>query len=230
MSLIAIKSNISSRAHIFHPRILFPYAITTNQSSPLICLSSCSGSSPSRTSARTELGCAGNPVFGERLSRLLTSSDQLLHWLLPGGDERSATSSSSRWTFLGLLGCAGNQVFGSVFRDCSLPRISYFTGFFLEVTRDRLHRLLPGGRSWDCTANIFLHRLWSTSSSNALYQLVRMEPPVPSALVPHLRIILNDYILFLICLQYFAMFISNLSSDKIAHVHIYATTLLCVIF
>jgi len=27
----------------------------------------------------------------------------------------------------------------------------------------------------------------------------------------------------------FAMFISNLSSDKIAHVHIYATTILCVI-
>jgi len=28
----------------------------------------------------------------------------------------------------------------------------------------------------------------------------------------------------------FAMFISNLSSDKITHVHIYATTILCVIF
>ena len=28
----------------------------------------------------------------------------------------------------------------------------------------------------------------------------------------------------------FAMFISNLSSDKIAHVHIYATTFLCVFF
>ena len=28
----------------------------------------------------------------------------------------------------------------------------------------------------------------------------------------------------------FAMFVSNLSSDKIAHVHIYATTILCVIF
>jgi len=28
----------------------------------------------------------------------------------------------------------------------------------------------------------------------------------------------------------FAMFTSNLSSDKIAHVHIYATTVLCVIF
>ena len=27
-----------------------------------------------------------------------------------------------------------------------------------------------------------------------------------------------------------AMFISNLNSDKIAHVHIYATTILCVIF
>jgi len=28
----------------------------------------------------------------------------------------------------------------------------------------------------------------------------------------------------------FAMFISNLSSDKITHVHIYATTILCVFF
>ena len=38
------------------------------------------------------------------------------------------------------------------------------------------------------------------------------------------------YFIFSMSTVVFAMFISNLSSDKIAHVHIYATTLLCVIF
>ena len=36
--------------------------------------------------------------------------------------------------------------------------------------------------------------------------------------------------MFAVVAVVFAMFISNLSSDKIAHVHIYATTLLLVIF
>jgi len=48
---------------------------------------------------------------------------------------------------------------------------------------DRRHRLLSGGRSRDCTANIVPHRPWSAASSNALCQLVRMEPPVPWAWV-----------------------------------------------
>ena len=92
---------------------------------------------------------------------------------------------------------------GSVFRDCSLPRIGEI-GYFLlhQIGYFLLHRLLPGGRSRDCTTNIFLHRLWSATSSNALCRLVRMEPPVPSALVPPLGTILNDCILFSVCLQY----------------------------
>jgi hypothetical protein len=57
--------------------------------------------------------------------------------------------------------------------------------------------LLPGGRLQDCTMNTFLHRLWTTTSSNVLYRLVRMEPPEPSALVPPWGILL---ILLFLCL------------------------------
>ena len=54
--------------------------------------------------------------------------------------------------------------------------------------RERLLRLLPGDRSWDCTANIFLHRPRSATSSKAsrieyLFQLVTAHP-LPPALIP----------------------------------------------
>ena len=59
---------------------------------------------------------------------------------------------------------------GSVFHDCSPARSSSST----PADRDRLQRLrlLLGGRLRDCTANIFLHRLWSATSRNALCRLV----------------------------------------------------------
>jgi len=91
----------------------------------------------------TYLGVAGNQVFGERLPRLLTSEIVFFH----------SGESSFWWTFARI-------------RLLPLRRV-----FFL-VDRDRLLRLLPGGRSRDCTANIFLHRLWSATSSNALCRLV----------------------------------------------------------
>jgi len=59
----------------------------------------------------------------------------------------------------------------------------------------------PDERSRDCTANIYLHRLWSANSSNTLCRLVRMKPSVPSTLVPPLDIILNCYVLFSVHLQ-----------------------------
>ena len=106
-----------------------------------------------------------------------------------------------------LLGCAGNQVFGSVFHDRSPARSSSST----PTDRDRLlpsgrsglrllRLRLPGGRSRGYTANIFLHRLRSTTSSNTLCRLVWMEPPVPSALVPPRGTILNDCLSFSVCL------------------------------
>ena len=112
-------------------------------------------------------------------------------------------SKTRRFASRHLLGCAGNQVFEERLprlrtwdrRDRLLPggdEIDYSLGF-----ADRLFR---GGRSQDCTANIFLHWLWSATSSNALCRLVRMKPSVPSAVVPPLGIILNDYILFSVCL------------------------------
>ena len=82
-------------------------------------------------------------------------------------------------------GVAGNQVFRGASsatahrRDRLLPLRRVFFLVDVRADRDRLLRLLSGGRSRDCTANIFLHRLWSATSSNALCRLVRMEPPVP---------------------------------------------------
>ena len=42
-----------------------------------------------------------------------------------------------------------------------------------------LRRLLPGGRTQNYTTNIFLHQLWSMTSSNVLCGLEHMEPSVP---------------------------------------------------
>ena len=72
------------------------------------------------------------------------------------------------------------RVLGSVFRDCSPARSSSSTpvdrGRLLPSGRSGLRllrlRFLPGGRSRDCTANIFLHRLRSTTSGNTLCRLV----------------------------------------------------------
>ena len=130
-----------------------------------------------------------------------------------------------------LLGVRAIRFLGSVFRDCSSARSASSCGS--GTSSDQLLRLLPGGRSRDCTANIYLHRLRSTTSSNTLCRLVWMEPPVPSALVPPRGTILNKFFIFsmsAVVAVVLAMFISNLRSDKIAHVHIYVTTVLCVIF
>ena len=58
----------------------------------------------------------------------------------------------------------------------------------LPGVNERLLRLLLGDRSWDCTANLFLHRHRSATSGKAsriacLFQLVTAQP-VPPALVP----------------------------------------------
>jgi len=77
-------------------------------------------------------------------------------------------------------GVAGNQVFGErlprlltsefvIFFLVDIRRIVIddFVFFLVDVRADRdgllRLRLLPGGRSRDCTANIFLHRLWSAT-------------------------------------------------------------------
>ena len=81
--------------------------------------------------------------------------------------------------------------FWGAIRDCSsiffLLEIALGSVFFLE--RQGVFFLVI--RSWDYTANILLHRLWSTTSSNALCRLVRMEPPMPSAWDPPLGTILT---------------------------------------
>ena len=76
--------------------------------------------------------------------------------------------------------------FWGAIRDCSsiifLLEIALGSVFSLE--RQSVFLLVI--RSWDYTTNIFLHRLWSATSSKALCRLVRMEPPMPSAWDPPL--------------------------------------------
>jgi len=101
-----------------------------------------------------------------------------------------------------LLGCCGQSGFRGASSATAHRRVRCLLPGGRPTDRDRLLRLrlLPGGCSRDCTANNFLHRLWSATLSNALCRLVRMEPPVPSALVPPMGTILNDCFSLLVCL------------------------------
>lgn len=62
-----------------------------------------------------------------------------------------------------LHGCAGDQIFGERLRDCSRDRPQLAVRRLPKLTRAAV--LLPGDRSRDCTAYIFLHRL-RTATSN----------------------------------------------------------------
>jgi DNA-directed RNA polymerase specialized sigma24 family protein len=68
-----------------------------------------------------------------------------------------------------LHGCAGDQIFGERLRDCSRDLFVQLLRSQLAVRRlpelTRAVVLLPGDRSRDCTAYIFLHRL-RTATSN----------------------------------------------------------------
>ena len=85
-------------------------------------------------------------------------------------------------------GCAAIRFFVVRFRNCSSDVFFLVIGRGTRLLPGDCSRscLLPGDRSWDCTANTFLHRLWSMTSSIALCRLVRMEPPMPSAWDPSL--------------------------------------------
>jgi hypothetical protein len=62
-----------------------------------------------------------------------------------------------------LHGCAGDQIFGERLRDCSRDRPQLAVRRLPKLTCAVV--LLPGDRSRDCTAYIFLHRL-RTATSN----------------------------------------------------------------
>ena len=88
---------------------------------------------------------------------------------------------------------------------------------------------LPGGRSWDCTANLFLHRVWSVTKQHTMSTSASGAASAfgtgPS------RYILNSFcLIFSMSTIIFDMSITSLSSDKIAQVHICATTLLIIFF
>jgi hypothetical protein len=137
-------------------------------------------------------------------------------------EQALGTDASHRDTCLGVRAI---RFLGSVFRDCLLrllPRlIPGRVDFFL-----RAERLLPGGRSQDCTVNIFLHRRRSTTLRNALCRASGAFSTVPSSGYKF-----NPPSLFFrMSLIIFAMLITSLSSNKIAHMHIYVTTLLIIFF
>jgi hypothetical protein len=111
--------------------------------------------------------------------------------------------------------------------------------------------LLPLDADGNCTAITFLHRLRSTTSSNALWRLVRMEPPMPSAWDPPLgtsyfHLFVNSWcscamlsLLHSICHGYLFMWYSYLLVCLDYHVymffimilaHIWYTTLLLYLF
>ena len=84
---------------------------------------------------------------------------------------------------------------------CIYVTCSGFWGTSNAIARcrsdQRLH-LLPDGYSRHYTANIILHRLWSTTLSKAQYRLVRMKPPVPWVWVSPLGIFLILLFLYLV--------------------------------
>ena len=133
-----------TRRYIFHTQSHLPSLRDTISplSSCRVALCSC----PSRTSARIEIGRAGlrNPT--PCIETPAQVCGQSGFW--------GASSATAR-------------------RDRLLPlrRIEIIFVFFLVAPSGRL-RLLSGGRSRNCTANIFLHRLWSATSRNTLCQLV----------------------------------------------------------
>jgi hypothetical protein len=86
-----------------------------------------------------------------------------------------------------LLGCPGRSGFWGT------------SNAIARCRSDQWLRLLSSGHSRHYTANIIVHRLWSTTSSKTLLcLLVRMEPPVPWAWVSPLGILLILLFLYLV--------------------------------
>jgi hypothetical protein len=153
--LIVINSDVSSSGLYIPYTRHFPFARhnTISHSSPPVARpeplraqrSGEQASGTRRPASGHLLGCAGNQVFGERLPRLLAGEIDV-HRLLPSCG--SGSGSASSWCHRSTTFC------GSV------------------SSSDRLLRLLPGGRSWDYTTNIYLNRLRSTTLGNTLCRLV----------------------------------------------------------
>ena len=207
LRLIAIKLDVCSLAYIFLTRIILSLcAITTHKSSPLISLSSYSAFIP--------------------VPNLYVHRDRESRPLEPDALHRDTCSGVRAIRFL-----------GSVFRDCSFPRIGEIGYFLLPrigfILVDKQSATLSS--SWwtfvglhcehlpvSTVVRYFKQRTMSTSANGAAgaFGIGPSSEYNPKRL----------YFIFSMSTVVFAMFISNLSSDKITHVHIYATTLLCVIF
>jgi len=141
-----------------------------------------------------------------------------------------------------LLGCAGNQVFGKHLPQLLADEIVFFHSC--------------GSGSGEI---VFFHFWWTfetaTTSSSSLWTFAGLHcKHLPASTEVHYfkqHTMLTSVngaagafgtgpssgynpnrlsFIFSMSVVIFAMFISNMSSDKIAHVHIYATTILCVIF
>jgi len=126
-----------------------------------------------------------------------------------------------------LLGCAGNKVFGE-----RLPRL--LTGEIVFLHSDG-SRSTTASSSWWMFAGLHCEHL-SASIVVRYFTQHTMSTSVNGAAGAFGTGPSSGYnpnrlsFIFTMSTVVFALFISNLSSDKIAHMHLYATTILCVIF
>jgi hypothetical protein len=120
---------------------------------------------------------------------------------------------------------------------------------------DRL-RLLPGGRSRDSTMYIFLHQLWSTTSSQWTFE-GRHYMYLPTPTVVHdfeqltmsgsratgalsmgpsagyisiLKLVKFNLFFVMINMMFINIFVANMRSSKITHVHIFFIIILLLFF
>jgi len=207
MCLIAINQTFSSGAYIFHKRDTLSLPARHNQSS--LFLSSCSLFVP--------------------VPNLCAHRDRKSKPPEPDALHRDTCSGVRAIKFLGASSATARR------RDRLLPlrQIEIVFVFFQVAPSGRLH-LLPGGRSWDCTrehlpastvVRYFMQHTMSTSVNGAAGAFG--TGPSSGYNLKRLFFVFSMSPVVVVVL---AMFISNLSSDKITHVHIYATTILCVIF
>lgn len=150
-------------------------------------------------------------------------------------------SNARLWHLLGR--CASeSSFFGSALRDGSLfPTTQYHCDIlFLVATAcssswqslvERLHRLLLGWRPRKCIMNLYLHRLWSMTSSNLLMSLSGNRAAFASGTGPASRYtyVFTELVIFSI-IYIFSMLVIIFVSMSRSHEHISVVTNLLLYF
>jgi len=149
-------------------------------------------------------------------------------------------SGTQRLASRHMLGCAGNQVFGE-----RLPRLLTDEIIFFHSGGSRsssswwtFGTATTLSSSWWTFAELHCEHLPASTKVHYFRQHTRSTSVngaagafgTGSSSGYNLKRLFFVFSMSAVVAVIFAMFISNLSSDKIAHVHIYATIILCVIF